>query len=99
MPIVIGLALLNFLIGDYYMLIWSLSCLIFQFGYLFNSIRKYCDKHYSLLLYFLISGYIHLFMFIRQFKLPKDLSWEKTPMLLERQEAEIIALSATITSK
>jgi len=67
--------------------------LIFQFGFIFNAVRKYCDKHYSLLLFFPISGFIHLYMFLRQFKLPKDLSWEKTPMLFERQEAEIIALS------
>ncbi|MFX1273880.1 MAG: glycosyltransferase [Promethearchaeota archaeon] len=99
MPIVIGLVILHFLIGDYYMLLWSLSCLFFQFGYLFNSIRKYCDKHYSLLFYFLVSGYIHLFMFLHQFKLPKELSWEKTPMLLEKQEAEIIALSTITTTK
>jgi hypothetical protein len=32
-------------------------------------------------------------MFLRQFKLPKDLSWEKTPMLFEKEEAEIVALS------
>jgi hypothetical protein len=32
-------------------------------------------------------------MFLRQFKLPKEISWEKTPMLLEKEEAEVIALS------
>ncbi|MFX1496014.1 MAG: glycosyltransferase [Promethearchaeota archaeon] len=92
-PIVIGFMVLFFLIGEYYLLIWSTSCLLFMFGYLFNAIRKYGDKHYSVLLVFLISGYIHLYMFLRQFKLPKELSWEKTPMLFEKQEAEIIALS------
>jgi len=92
-PIIIGFSVLYALIGEFYMLIWSLSCLLFQFGFLFNVIRKYCDKHYSLLLLFPISGYIHLFMFLRQFKLPKEISWEKTPMLLEREEAEVLALS------
>ncbi|MFX1409872.1 MAG: glycosyltransferase [Promethearchaeota archaeon] len=93
-PIVIGFTIFYFMIGEYYLLIWTLSCLFFQFGFLVNAIRKYCDKHYSLLLYFPISGFIHLYMFLRQFKLPKDLSWEKTPMIFEKQEAEIIALSA-----
>ena len=91
--LIIGLGILKLLIGEWYLLSWTVICLIFQFGILFNGIRKYGDKHYSLLLLFLISGYIHLFMFLRQFKLPKEISWEKTPMLLEREEAEIEALS------
>ncbi len=92
-PIEIGFAIFQFLIGEQYLLVWTLSCLFFQFGFLFNAIRKYCDKHYSLIFYFLVSGIIHLYMFLRQFKLPKEISWEKTPMLLEREEAEIEALS------
>ncbi len=92
-PIIIGFAIFYFMIGEFYLLSWSLFCLIFQFGFIFNAVRKYCDKHYSLLLFFPISGFIHLYMFLRQFKLPKDLSWDKTPMLFEKQEAEIVALS------
>jgi cellulose synthase/poly-beta-1,6-N-acetylglucosamine synthase-like glycosyltransferase len=92
-PIEIGFAIFQFLIGEHLLLIWTLSCIFFQFGFIFNAIRKYCDKHYSLIFYFLISGFIHLDMFLRQFKLPKEISWEKTPMLLEREEAEIMALS------
>ena len=92
-PIEIGFAIFQFLIGEHYLLIWTLSCLFFQFGFLFNVIRKYCDKHYSLIFYFPLSGIIHLYMFLRQFRLPKEISWEKTPMLLEREEAEILALS------
>ena len=93
-PIIIGFAIAFLIIGEYYLLTWTLSTLFFQFGYLFNGVRKYGDKHYSILLLFPISGFIHLYMFLRQFRLPKELSWEKTPMLLEKQEAEIIALSA-----
>jgi cellulose synthase/poly-beta-1,6-N-acetylglucosamine synthase-like glycosyltransferase len=93
LPIEIAFAIFQLLIGEFYLLIWTLSCIIFQFGFLFNVIRKYCDKHYSLIFYWPISGFIHLYMFLRQFKLPKEISWEKTPMLLEREEAEIIALS------
>ncbi|MFW9865254.1 MAG: glycosyltransferase [Candidatus Thorarchaeota archaeon] len=93
MPIIIGIAILKLLLGEWYLFSWSIICLIFQFGILFNGVRKYGDKHYSLLLLFLISGYIHLYMFLRQFKLPKEISWEKTPMLLEKEEAEIVALS------
>jgi len=92
-PIEIGFAIFQFLIGEHYLLIWTLSCLFFQFGFLFNAIRKYCDKHYSLIFFWPISAFIHLYMFLRQFKLPKEISWEKTPMLLEREEAEIEALS------
>ena len=91
-PFIIGFAIFYYLIGEYYLLFWSLSCLFFQFGYIFNAIRKYCDKHYSLLLYFPVSGWIHLYMFLRQFSLPKEMSWEKTPM--EKSEEEIAALSA-----
>ncbi len=93
-PLVIGFSILYILIGEYYLLTWNISCLIFQFGFLFNGVRKYGDKHYSILLFFLISGYIHLYMFLRQFRLPRELSWEKTPMLLEKQEEEINALSS-----
>jgi hypothetical protein len=93
LPIMIIFAIFQFFTGEHYLLIWTLSCIFFIFGFLVNTIRKYCDKHYTLLFYFLISGFIHLYMFLRQFKLPKEISWEKTPMLLEREEAEILALS------
>lgn len=93
LPIEIIIAIFQFITGEFFMLIWTLSCIFFQYGFLFNAIRKYCDKHYSLLFLSPISGFIHLFMFLRQFKLPKEINWEKTPMLLEREEAEIIALS------
>ena len=93
MPFIIGFAIFYYIIGEYYLLFWSLCCLIFQFGYIFNAIRKYCDKHYSLLFYFPVSGWIHLYMFLRQFSLPKEMSWEKTPMLFAKQEDEITALS------
>ncbi len=93
-PIIIGFAIFYFIIGEYYLLSWTILCLFFQFGFLFNALRKYADSHYSLLFFFPISAYIHLFMFTCQFKLPKELSWEKTPMILERQEAEIKALSS-----
>ncbi|MFX1275385.1 MAG: glycosyltransferase [Promethearchaeota archaeon] len=94
MPIFIGLAILFFIIGEFYLLSWTLACLFFQFGFLFNAVRKYGDKHFSILFLWPLSGYIHLYMFLHQFKLPKEISWDKTPMLLEKQEEEIIALSS-----
>jgi cellulose synthase/poly-beta-1,6-N-acetylglucosamine synthase-like glycosyltransferase len=93
LPIVIAFMVFFGLLGEYYLFMWTTACFVFMVGYLLNAIRKYADKHYSLLFYFLISGYIHLFMFLRQFSLPDEMSWEKTPMLFEREEAEIIALS------
>ena len=97
-PIVICFSILFFFIGEYYLLSWALSCLIFHFVFIFNAIRKYADKHYSLFFLFLLSGYIHLYMFIRQFRLPdpEEMSWEKTPMLFQREEEEIKAISAKI---
>ena len=92
-PFIIGFAIFYYLIGEYYLLFWTLCCLFFQFGYIFNAIRKYCDKHYSLLLFFPISGFLHLYMFLRQFSLPKEMSWDKTPMIFTKQEEEINALS------
>jgi cellulose synthase/poly-beta-1,6-N-acetylglucosamine synthase-like glycosyltransferase len=95
-PIVMAISLLFGLIGAYYLLSWSLSCLLFQFGYIINAIWKYCDKHFSLLFFWAISGYIHLYMFLRQFKLPENMSWEQTPMLFEKEEQEIVAISKKI---
>ncbi|TFF98220.1 MAG: glycosyltransferase [Promethearchaeota archaeon] len=93
MNLVIGFSILFFLIGEYYLLTWALICLFFQFGCLFNAVRKYADKHYSVLFYFPISGFIHLYMILRQFTLPEDMGWDQTPMILEKQEKEINALS------
>ena len=94
-PIIIGFAFLYALIGEYFGLTWTLILLFFQFGYLFNATRKYGDKHYSIIIQgLLVSAYIHLYMFLHQFKLPKELSWDKTPMLFERQEDEVKALSS-----
>ncbi len=92
-PIVIIFIVLFWFLGETYLFFWSLACLICQFGYIFNSIRKYGDNHYSVLLLFLVSGYIHLFMFLYQFKLPEEMSWEKTPMLFEKEQEEIINLA------
>ncbi|MBD3196876.1 MAG: glycosyltransferase [Candidatus Lokiarchaeota archaeon] len=93
LPIVIAFSILYFLIGEYYLLTWNLILVAFMLGFLVNAVRKYGDKHYSILLYFLISGYIHLFMFLAQFSLPEEMSWEKTPMLFQREEEEVSALS------
>ncbi|MFO7797778.1 MAG: glycosyltransferase [Promethearchaeati archaeon] len=87
-PIPIIFSILFAIFGEYYLLSWSLSCVLFQFGYLLNAVRKYGDKHYSLLLYFPISGYILLYHFVRQFTLPEEMSWEQTPILLEKQVSE-----------
>lgn len=92
-PIFIGFAIFFFLIGEWYLLSWFLSCLIFQFGFLFKAVRKYGDNHFSILFWWPISAYIHLYMFLRQFSLPKEISWDKTPMILEKQEEEVKALS------
>lgn len=93
MHLVIGFSVLFFFIGEYYLFCWALLCLFFQFGCLFNAVRKYADKHYSVLFYFPISGFIHLYMILRQFTLPEDLGWDQTPLILEKQEKEINALS------
>jgi cellulose synthase/poly-beta-1,6-N-acetylglucosamine synthase-like glycosyltransferase len=100
-PIVIGFMFLFLFIEEFYLFIWSLSCLIFHFIFIINAIRKYADKHYSLFFLFLLSGYIHLYMFIRQFRLPDpaEMSWEKTPMLFQKEEEEIKAISAKIKNK
>jgi len=87
--IVIVFIIIYALFGFYYLLIWSVSTFIFMFGYIINGIRKYADKHYSLLLWLPISAFLHLFMFYLQFALPKEISWEKTPLLLERSKEEI----------
>jgi len=90
-PIV--LSVLFFFISEYYLLIWTLSWIIFNVGYFINAIRKYSDKHYSLLFYWPVSGWIHFYHFIRQFTLPEDMSWEQTPVILEKQIIETENLS------
>jgi cellulose synthase/poly-beta-1,6-N-acetylglucosamine synthase-like glycosyltransferase len=94
-PIAMGFSILFVLLGEYYLLSWSLTCLLFQFGIIINAIWKYCDKHYSLLFFWPVSGIIHLYMILRQFNLPENMSWEQTPMILEKQTAEIKNLSNT----
>lgn len=97
-PIVIGFCFLFFFVGEFYLFSWAISCLIFHFIFIFNAIRKYADKHYSLFFLFFLSGYIHLYMFLRQFRLPDpaEMSWEKTPMLFQKEKEEIKAISAKI---
>ncbi|MHA1752642.1 MAG: glycosyltransferase [Candidatus Helarchaeota archaeon] len=97
--VITGFVVFYALIGFYYMFAWTLSLFIFVFGYLFNGIRKYGDKHYSLFLWAPVSSRITLFMFSLQFTLPAapDISWEKTPMILEKSQEEIESIiSATI---
>jgi cellulose synthase/poly-beta-1,6-N-acetylglucosamine synthase-like glycosyltransferase len=92
-PIVIAFMLIFWLFGELYLFFWSFLCLFSQLGFLIQAIRKYGDKHYSVLFFFAISAYIHLFMFLYQFSLPKEMSWEKTPMLFEKETEEIVNLS------
>ncbi|MHA1683265.1 MAG: glycosyltransferase [Promethearchaeota archaeon] len=83
---------LYLLIQEYYLLTWTLVSFSLQAGYLLNGIRKYGDGHYSCLFFLAWTSKIHGFMFRQQFKLP-EVSWEKTPMLLERSPEEIESLS------
>ncbi|TFF86678.1 MAG: glycosyltransferase family 2 protein [Promethearchaeota archaeon] len=90
--IIIPLIIVFWLIGSYYLLSWMISLFVFMFGYLLNSIKKYGDGHYSLLLWLPYCAIIHFFMLRLQFTLPKEISWEKTPMILEKSEEEVEAL-------
>ncbi|TFF88092.1 MAG: glycosyltransferase family 2 protein, partial [Promethearchaeota archaeon] len=87
--VVLGFVIFYSIIGFYYLLSWTVSLFIFQIGYLFNGVTKYGDKHYSLFLWLPICAfYIHLYMLKLQFSLPDNISWEKTPMILERGKEE-----------
>lgn len=66
------------LISDFYLMLVSLTTLVFTFGTLFNSVRKYGDKHYSLLLYTPVFFVIAFHMFQSQLHLPKQLEWAVT---------------------
>ncbi|MFX0099049.1 MAG: glycosyltransferase [Candidatus Hodarchaeota archaeon] len=89
--------LVGLLAGEWYMFMYVLSCAIFKYGYLINAIRKYGDGHYSALGYLWMCAKIHLVMFAKQFPggLPEEISWEKTPMILERSKEEIDALASS----
>ncbi|MBD3228980.1 MAG: glycosyltransferase [Candidatus Lokiarchaeota archaeon] len=94
--IVIGFVIFYAIAGFYYLLFWGISCLVFIFGYILNAIRKYGNKHYSTLLWFPISAFIHIYMFLRQFWLPDELSWEKTPLILKKDDEEIKELTKAL---
>jgi cellulose synthase/poly-beta-1,6-N-acetylglucosamine synthase-like glycosyltransferase len=94
--VVIGFVIFYALAGFYYLLIWTISCLVFIFGYIINSVRKYGNKHYRTLLWFPVSAFIHIYMFLRQFSLPKDLSWDKTPLILKKDEEEVEELTKAL---
>ncbi|MHA1270203.1 MAG: glycosyltransferase [Candidatus Helarchaeota archaeon] len=93
--IVAGFIVLYTIMGFYYILSWSITIFIFFAGYLINAVRKYGDSHFSLFLGLPICAYIHLFMLKLQFSLPKEINWEKTPMILEKSSEEIEALIPT----
>ena len=96
--VIIGFVIFYSIVGFYYLLSWALSSLVFSYGYLFNAIRKFGDKHYSCLILGLpFCAYIHFYMLKLQVSLPEIISWEKTPMILERNKEEI-ELLATIKS-
>ena len=93
---IIPIASLTILFGlmrMWYLFSWFMSWSVFVLGYIINGLRKYGDKHYTCLFFLPVCAYLHLHMFISQFFLPDNISWEKTPMILEKSEEEIELLA------
>jgi len=85
----IPFAVIFWIFNFYYLLMWTLSFMIFTYGFLINGIRKYGEGHYLSLFWMPVCSFIHLWMFTLQFRLPKEISWEKTPVLLKKDKDEI----------
>jgi cellulose synthase/poly-beta-1,6-N-acetylglucosamine synthase-like glycosyltransferase len=89
------------LVGELYLLFWTAICLIFHFGYVLLSIKRYGDGHFSALKHFGTVLKIHGFMFTLSTHLPKVINWEATPQLLTMSDEEVKQLldeSGTETS-
>ncbi|MHA1752643.1 MAG: glycosyltransferase [Candidatus Helarchaeota archaeon] len=82
-------AILYWVLGFYYIFGWTITFMAFIFGYIINAVRKYGDNHYINLLWMPLSAYFHLWEFSLQFSLPSEISWERTPILLEKDQEEI----------
>ncbi|MBD3228984.1 MAG: glycosyltransferase [Candidatus Lokiarchaeota archaeon] len=91
--IAIPFAIIYWLLGFYYLLSWTLSFMVFSFGYILNGIRKYGDGHYLNLLWLPFCAYLHLYELSLQFSMPEEISWEKTPMILEKDHEEVETLA------
>jgi cellulose synthase/poly-beta-1,6-N-acetylglucosamine synthase-like glycosyltransferase len=91
--IAVPFAIVYWLVGFYYLLSWTLSFMVFSLGYIINGIRKYGDGHYLNLLWLPLCAYLHLYELSLQFSLPEDISWDKTPMILEKDQEEIETLA------
>ncbi len=90
--------IINLSIQEYYMAIWDAIYLVFFSGIVFHSLQKYGDKRYGLLLYYLITWRIHMTMASWTSKLPENISWQQTPMLLSMSKEELADLSQTVTN-
>ena len=75
--------------GELYLLFWTAICLIFHFGYVLLSIKRYGDGHFSTLKHFGTVLKIHGFMFTLSTHLPKVINWEATPQLLTMSDEEV----------
>ncbi len=93
--------IVNLFLQEYYMAIWDVVYLVIFGGTIFHSLQKYGDKRYSLLLYYLFTLRIHLTMASWSAKLPKQISWEQTPMLLSmsKEELDDLVRSSDTTEK
>ena len=80
--VMIGFTFLYILISEFLLLSWTLLCLIFSLGFIFNGIRKYGDKRYITFFYLIFSVYIHFFMLTRNISSSSssadEIEWERT---------------------
>ncbi|TFF86679.1 MAG: glycosyltransferase family 2 protein [Promethearchaeota archaeon] len=91
--IAVPFAIIYSIVGFWYLLSWTLSFMVFSLGYIINGIRKYGDGHYLNLLWLPFCAYLHLYELSLQFSMPEEISWEKTPMILEKDQEEIETLA------
>ncbi|TFG05254.1 MAG: glycosyltransferase family 2 protein [Promethearchaeota archaeon] len=66
--------------GEFFVMIVCLTIFIFPFGTYVNAVRKFADGRYRLLLYYFVTIFIDINMFITQFKSIEKLEWEKTAL-------------------
>lgn len=64
--------------GYFYLMLICATVFCFTFGMIVNSVRKYGEGKYRLLLYIPIYIFVNLYMFINQFRSTEGLEWEKS---------------------
>ncbi|MHA1270204.1 MAG: glycosyltransferase [Candidatus Helarchaeota archaeon] len=83
MIVMFVILIICWLLNEFYLVLYLFIIIIFSLGYIINGIRKYGDRHYSVLFWLPFSIYVHLYMLTRNFALPKNVEWYRTQINID----------------